>query len=249
MAWIKARERKHVGRVLIDMVRVYVDGKQVTGVDGSSNPMVVILGTYDTPAIANTVKDDIEAWLKDGGNGVFQMPSEAELCGEKSQDDSVLCFFVGGQLDGLWVDIPNNVKEYVVGGGAGCTEIYKRNGKGSWFYLTIRCPGCGREGMNVSGLCPKCMAERICATCQHKRNSEACMCCIHPEHSKWEPKAVQDVKVLASHDASKPIYGMFNTQPGDMIEVVVRDETLTCKVIKTIRKLSSGDTVTAELKG
>ena len=115
----------------------------------------------------------------------------------------------------------------------------------------VHCAICGREGGPSSGpVCPSCRvkASRPCNECRHIPDQAYCSECILETHSHWEPKTVQDVKVLASHDASKPIYGMFNTQPGDMIEVVVRDETLTCKVIKTIRKLSSGDTVTAELK-
>ena len=66
------------------------------------------------------------------------------------------------------------------------------------------------------------------------------------DYARWAPKTVQDVKIFPAHDASKPIYGAFTTEPGDIIEVLVGGETLTCKVTKTVRKTSHG-TFTARL--
>ena len=236
MAWIKTLDGK-----LVDAREFVLTSAGGGGGKGKTEIRcgAILCGAYRTPAITQTVKDEIEVWLKAGENGVFSMPSEAEICGERSQDDAMPFHFHGGSWNNFWIDLPKHIKEYFVSVPGGI-EAYERNGNGHCFYLRVRCPVCGRKGRNVSGLCPKCMSERICATCQHKRNSEACMCCIYPEHSKWAPKTVQDVKIFPAHDASKPIYGAFTTEPGDIIEVLVGGETLTCKVTKTVRKTHHG---------
>jgi len=143
MAWIKARNTN-----LFDVTSVHVQDEHSLAVRARTQGYqgTFTLGEYSTHATAETVKDEIAAWLDAGGEGLYKMPSEAELCGEKSQ----------------------------------------------------------------------------------------------PEHSKRDPKTVQDVKVFPAHDASKPIYGAFTTEPGDIIEVLVGGETLTCKVTKTVRKTPHG---------
>ena len=78
MAWIKAQDGK-----LVDVATVVID--QVVApleVRGDSAYARFTLGQYSTQRVAQTVKDEIETWLRLGANGVFVMPSEAELCGE-----------------------------------------------------------------------------------------------------------------------------------------------------------------------
>ena len=89
--------------------------------------------------------------------------------------------------------------------------------------------------------------ERNCRTCNLiRRAGRTCQTC-GTGHTNWKPRAVPDVKVFPAHDASKQIHGLFNIEPGEIVEVVVGDETLTCKVLKVVRKGSHG-IFTMELK-
>jgi len=88
---------------------------------------------------------------------------------------------------------------------------------------------------------------RNCQTCNLiRRAGRTCQTC-GTGHTNWKPRSVPDVKVFPAHDASKPIYGVVKNKPGEILEVVVDDETLTCKVLKVVRKGSHG-IFTMELK-
>ena len=84
MAWIKARNTN-----LFDVTSVHVQDEHSLAVRARTQGYQVpfTLGEYSTHATAETVKDEIEAWLDAGGEGLYKMPSEAELCGEKSQPE------------------------------------------------------------------------------------------------------------------------------------------------------------------
>jgi len=84
MAWIKTLDGK-----LVDAREFVLTSAGGGGGKGKTEIRcgAILCGAYRTPAITQTVKDEIEVWLKEGENGVFSMPSEAELCGEKSQPE------------------------------------------------------------------------------------------------------------------------------------------------------------------
>ena len=90
-----------------------------------------------------------------------------------------------------------------------------------------------------------CEQEKNCQTCSNVQGAPVCLSCY--SYSRWESRTVPDVKVFPAHDASKQIHGLFNIEPGERVEVVVGDETLTCKVLKVVRKGSHG-IFTMELK-
>jgi len=130
------------------------------------------------------------------GNGALYVKAEdlvaVEDSGEAVADDVLPCHFTGGTMDGLWVDLPKNIKHYVLSDGAGGEKTYERNGNGHCFYLKA-----------VEKECSECKHSSLCKECGKQLDGAFCLMC-DDEHSCFEPKAVQDVKVLASHDASSP---------------------------------------------
>jgi len=248
MAWIKAQNGN-----LSDVTSIHVQGIHSCDVKGRTQGFngTFTLGTYSSNATAEKVKDEIEEWL--GAPRIHRSSDEAE-----NSHYTILGNGTPGVLTMPGKDhlkSPGPVKACVTCHYAALfrgVTICQTCGTGhtNWKPIGfVNCTVCGREGgPDASTICPSCRkkASRACEDCE-KRGLIVCFACSSDTHSHWEQKTVPDVKVFPAHDASKPIYGVVKNKPGEIVEFVVGDETLTCKVLKVVRKGSHG-IFTMELK-
>ena len=229
MAWIKAQDYR-----LYDVGSVFISPTNSMEVHGraSSTDGWITLGKYSNHKIAKQVKDGIHAWLNSTGGGVWTMPDKDYLCEEEKS-----CKTCAYGLHGC-----------SYGSGPICSSC--NTGHTNWKPIGfVNCTVCGREGgPNAGTICPSCRkkASRPCEDCEN-RGLIICFACSSDTHSHWNQRTVLDVKVFPAHDASKPINGVVQNTPGEILEVIVGDETLTCKVLKVVRKGSHG-IFTMELK-
>ena len=158
--------------------------------------------------------------------------------------------WIKAQTGSLW-DVDSMILPYRKGNAIFCGTTFLGSYKSHEVAIQVRedfRQWLGRRGHAVFDMPPEdylCEPGKNCQTCSNVQGAPVCLSCY--SYSRWESRTVPDVKVFPAHDASKPIYGLFNIEPGEILEVVVGDETLTCKVLKVVRKGSHG-IFTMELK-
>ena len=216
MAWIKAQNEN-----LFDVTSIHVQDRHSCEVRGRTHSYegTFCLGTYNGPEVAKTVKNDIEEWLICGGKGVLSMPDNDSLCTPKKN----------------------------------CGTCMYRN------HAPIHaCLTCGHDGVAYSNWGPKTSktVPDVKLPCKFFGGPlDGTTMCVSNASKNVSIPAVADgglgsweyerigartdfiLKAFPAHDASKPL---FDTNLGDKIEVTRDGETLTCKVIKIVRKGSHG---------
>jgi len=221
MAWIKAQNGRLINAetIVIDEV---VAPREVRGDSSFSRHT---LGTYSSNAVAEKVKDGIYAWLNSTGGGVWRMPDKDYLC----------------EIDSFNARRARELRR--------CSEC-RSDGKASV------CGACSSD--THSHWTPKTVLD-VKLPCKFFGGPlDGTTMCVSNASKNVSIPAVADgglgsweyerlggrtdfiLKAFPAHDASKPIYGVTDTNLGEKIEFVRGEETLTCKVIKIVRKGTHG---------
>jgi len=213
MAWIKAQNGN-----LFDVTSIHVQDGHSCEVRGRTQGFVgtFTLGTYRSNAIAEKVKDRIYGWINSTGGGVWRMADKDYLAEQEFGCRTCQSSLVSGA-------------PICASCGTGHTNWKPRA------VPDVKLP-CKFFGGPLDGT-------TMCVSNASKNVSIPAV--ADGGLGSWEYERIGArtdfiLKAFPAHDASKPIYGVTDTNLGEKIEFVRGEETLTCKVIKIVRKGTHG---------